>query len=96
MEEQGGKPFNPADCLNRAVADVICGITFGEGYDTTNPHLKTLLQLNVDLVVNTDDLQLVQMLEFFPVAQYLPLKAYDRFLQPIYEIFDIIRIFLRE
>ena len=82
MEETSGKPFDPANCLNRSVADVICGITFGEGYDTTNPHLKKLLQLNVEFVANTDDVQLVQMLDFFPVAQYLPLKAYDRFLQP--------------
>ena len=96
MEETSGKPFDPANCLNRSVADVICGITFGEGYDTTNPHLKKLLQLNVEFVANTDDVQLVQMLDFFPVAQYLPLKAYDRFLQPFYEIFDIIRMFLRE
>ena len=26
MEEQYGKPFDPADCLMRSVADVICGI----------------------------------------------------------------------
>ena len=96
MEEQGGKSFDPAECLNRAVADVICGITFGEGYDTTNPELKKLLQLNVDLIANTVDLQLVQMLDFFPWTQYLPLKAFDRLLQPIYEIFDIHRVFLKE
>ena len=96
IEHQDGKPFNPADCLNRAVADVICGITFGESYDTTNAYLKKLLQLNVDLIANTDDLKLVQILEFFLWAQYLPLKAFDSLIQPAYEIFDTIRIFLRE
>ncbi|KAJ7331623.1 hypothetical protein OS493_019211 [Desmophyllum pertusum] len=30
MEEQDGKPFDPADCLMRGVANVICGITFGK------------------------------------------------------------------
>ena len=96
IEQQHDKPFDPADCLQRAVADVICGITFGEGYDTTNPDLNKLLKLNVDLVADADTAQLVTMLDFFPLAKYLPIKAYDRFLKPIFEIFDIIRIFLRE
>ena len=96
IEEQDGKPFDPADCLQRTVADVICGVTFGEGYDTTNPDLNRLLKLNVDLVANTDDAQLVTVLDFFPLAKYLPLKAYDRLLQPVFEMFDIIRKFLRK
>ncbi|KAL9969642.1 hypothetical protein ACROYT_G021879 [Oculina patagonica] len=96
MEEQDGKPFDPADCLQRAVADVICGVTFGEGYDTTNPDLNKLLQLNVDAVADADNAQLATILDFFPLAKYLPIKAYDRFIQLFYEIFDIIRIFLRE
>ena len=82
LEEQEGKPFDPSDCLQRAVADVICGITFGEGYDTTNPGLNKLLKLNVDLVAGTDDAQLATILDFFPLAKYLPIKAYDRFLKP--------------
>ena len=96
IEQQHGKPFDPADCLQRVVADVICCVTFGEGYDTTNPDLNKLLKLNVDLVADADTVQLVAMLDFFPLAKYLPIKAYDRFLQRIFEIFDIIRIFLRE
>ena len=96
MEEQNGKPFDPADCLQRAVADVICGVTFGEGYDTTNPDLNKLLKLNVDVVENTDDAQLVTVLDYFPIAKYLPLKAYDRLLKPVLEIYDIIRKFLKE
>ena len=96
MEEQNGKPFDPADCLQRAVADVICGVTFGEGYDTTNPDLNNLLKLNVDLVANTDDIQLVTVLDNFPIAKYLPLKAYDRLFKPVFEIYDIIRKFLKE
>ena len=96
MEEQNGKPFDPADCLQRAVADVICGVTFGEGYDTTDPDLNKLLKLNVDLVANTDDVQLVTVLDNFPITKYLPLKAYDRVLTPKLEMYDIIRKFLKE
>ncbi|KAJ7369554.1 hypothetical protein OS493_038133 [Desmophyllum pertusum] len=96
MEEQDGKPFDPGDCLQRSVADVICGITFGEGYDTTNPDLNKLLKLNVDVVADTATAQLVTILDFFPLAKYLPIKAYDRFIQPFFKMFDIIRIFLRD
>lgn len=92
MEDQDGKPFDPADSLMRAVANVICGITFGEGEDTTtNPDLDRLLKLNAESVANVDDNQLLAILEFFPCAQYLPIKAYDRVLIPFFEVHDIIR-----
>ena len=96
MEEHKGQPFDPADCLMRAVADVICGITFGEGYDTSNPDLNKLLKLNSDLMANVADAQLARMLDFFPLAKYLPIKAYDSFLGPFPKIHSIIRKFLNE
>ena len=96
MEEQDGKPFDPADCLIRAVADVISGITFKDGSDTTNPDLNRLLKLNTDIIADADNFQMVAILDFFPFARYLPLKVYDRFLQKFYEIHDIIRKLLRE
>ena len=96
MEEQDGKPFDPADSLMRGVANVICGITFGEGYDTTNPDFNKLLKLNADFIANAEDAQLVTILDFFPWAHCLPIKAYDRVIQPVFDIFDIIRKFLRE
>ena len=96
MEEQGGEPFDPADCLIRAAADLICGITFKDGSDTTNPVLKKLLELNMDFMANTDDGQLIVMLDYFPLVHYLPIKAYDRILQPMFEIHSIIRKLVRE
>ncbi|XP_022808834.1 steroid 17-alpha-hydroxylase/17,20 lyase-like isoform X3 [Stylophora pistillata] len=95
MEEQNEKPFNPSDCLMRSVANVICGITFGEGEDTTNPELDQLLKLNADVIANDDDLRLATVLEFFSWARYLPLKVYDRVLQPFFEIHDILRKIFR-
>ena len=96
MEEQGGKPFDPADCLIQSVANVICGVTFKDGSDTSNPDLNRLLKLNVELVENPDIIQAVTFLDFFPWARYLPIKAYDRFLRPFIEIHGIIRKLLRE
>ena len=96
MEEQDGKPFDPADCLIKSVADVICGITFKDGSDTTNPDLNRLLKLNANIVAKSDDVQLVTMIDFLPLVHYLPIKAYDRVLHPFFEIHDIIRKLLRE
>ncbi len=95
MEEQDEKPFDPADCLQRAVADFICGITFGEGYDTTVADLHKLLKLNVEIFANTDA-QLVTILDMFSFGKYLPIKAYDRLLQSAHDMFEIIRKFLKE
>ncbi|KAL9983486.1 hypothetical protein ACROYT_G005669 [Oculina patagonica] len=91
MEEQGQNAFDPADILMRVVANVICGIIFGEGSDTTNPDLDRLLKLNADAIANAEDLQLVTMLDFFSWAHYLPIKAYDRMIQPFFQIHNIIR-----
>ena len=96
MAEQDGYPFDPADCLIRAVADVICGITFKEGSDTTNSDLNKLLKLNADFVAKSDDIQLATMFEFFPWACHLPIKARDRIFQTFNEIHNIIRKLLRE
>ncbi|KAL9986748.1 hypothetical protein ACROYT_G000938 [Oculina patagonica] len=90
MEEQAGKPFDPADCLMRSVANDICGITYGAESDTTNADLDRLLKLNADFVAN-DDLTLVILLDFLTWARYLFKKAYDRNIQPFNEIHDINR-----
>ncbi|XP_074626391.1 steroid 17-alpha-hydroxylase/17,20 lyase-like isoform X2 [Acropora palmata] len=96
MEKQDGQPFDPAGCLMQAVADVICGITFGEGFNTTHPDLKCLLELCTHVVENEKTAQLVTILDFFPLAKYLPIKAYDRFIQPFFQMHKIIKKFLKE
>lgn len=96
LEGHDGKPFDPTECLRHAVADVICGIVFGEGFDTTNPDLKKLLKLHTDFLANTNDTQLVAFLEFFPFGNCLPIKAYDRCIKPFYEMFEIIRKILKQ
>ena len=80
MDDQHGKPFDPADYLMRGVADVICGITFGEGYDTAHPDLNRLLKLCEHVVKNKDIAHFVTLLDFFPFTKHLPIKAYDCFI----------------
>ena len=96
MEDQAGKPFDPGHSLMHAVANVICGITFGEGEDTANPDLERLLKLNAEFVANADDTQVIAILDFIPWAHYLPFKAYDRVLQPFFEIHEILRKVFRQ
>ena len=96
MEEQDEKPFDPADCLIKGVADVICGITFKDGSITSNSDLKRLLELNKYITASADDFQLLQILDFFPLLNCLPFKAYDRIFPCSFEIHDIIRKLLKE
>ena len=96
MEQFDGKPFDPADCLQRSIADVLCGIIFKDGSDTTNPDMDKLLKLNVKVTERADDIRVAAILDFFRGAHHLPIKARNRVLKLFYEIHDVIRKLLRE
>ena len=96
MEEQDGKPFDPTENLRQGVADVICGITFGKGRDTSSPDVNKLLKLFSKYVANADDNNVVAILDFFPLARYLPIKAYERAMKPFFEMHGIFRKLIRE
>ncbi|XP_068696659.1 steroid 17-alpha-hydroxylase/17,20 lyase-like [Montipora foliosa] len=96
MEEQRGELFDPADCIMKAVANVICKITFKGGSDTQSPDLERMLKLNAAFVANIDDLQKIAVLDFFPWVRYLPIKIYERWAAPVWEIHEIIRRRLKE
>ena len=96
LESKKGEPFDPTDILAESVANVICGITFGEGYDTTtNEDMRKLLELNKK-VNGSPDMMLLFFLDFFPLVEYLPLPAFNRILELSGNIFDIIRKHLKE
>ena len=96
VEEQRGELFDPADRLMKAVADVICAITFKDGSHTCNPDLGRIFKLNVAFAANVGDFQKVLILDFFPWTRYLPTKVYERWMAPMQEIHDIIRKRLRQ
>ena len=97
MEQQNGAPFDPADCLQRIVADVICGIIFQDGLNTKNPDMDKLLKLNVKFAESADAVKMAFILDFFRGARHLPVKArQDRIVQLFYDMYDIIRKLLRE
>ena len=96
IEQQDGKAFDPADCLQRAVADVICGITFKEGTNTSHPDMDKLLKLNVTFAASADDVQMASFLSFFPWACHLPFNAADRIIKLFFKMYAIIRKSLRE
>ncbi|XP_067051049.1 steroid 17-alpha-hydroxylase/17,20 lyase-like isoform X2 [Acropora muricata] len=96
VEEQRGELFDPADRLMKAVANVICGITFKDGSDTRNPDLDRMLKLNAAIVANVDDFQKVLILDFFPWAHFLDREVYERWTAPLLEIHGIIRKRLRQ
>ena len=96
MKQQDEKPFDPADCLMSSVTNVISGIIFKEGLDTTNTYLNRLLKLNIDFVSSNKDIQFAVTVDFFSWARYLPFKAPKRIIHLFFEMHDIIRKFLRE
>ena len=91
MEEQNSKAFDPADILARSVANVICRITFGEEYDISDVDMKELLRLNQELIGNAEDIRAANVMDFFPLVEYLPIPAYRRLLDLQCPIFDVIR-----
>ena len=96
MEEYDGKPFDPADYLQRSIADVLCGIILKDASDTTNPDMDKILKLNVKVTERADDIRVAAILDFFRGAHHLPIKARNRVLKLFYEIHDVIRKLLRE
>ena len=96
MEEQDGKPFDPADCLIRGVADVICGITFKDGSDSSNADVNRLLRIYNEIFAKATEFHLVIILDFFLWARYLPIKVYDHFLQRFVDAHNVIRKLLRK
>ncbi|XP_068752778.1 steroid 17-alpha-hydroxylase/17,20 lyase-like isoform X1 [Montipora capricornis] len=96
MEDQRGELFDPADHLMKAVANIICGITFKGGSDTQSPDLDRMLKLNAAFVANVDAFQKVLILDFFPWVRYLPTRIYERWMEPVREIHKIIRKRLKQ
>ena len=95
VEEQRGELFDPAGRLMKAVANVICGITFKDKSDTRHADLDRMLKLNAAIVANVD-FQKVVILDFFPWAHYLDREVYERWTAPLLEIHGIIRKRLRQ
>ena len=96
FQAQNGNPFDPTETLAHSVADVICKITFGEGYDTSGGHVEKLLLLNIKTASKLDDAQTVLKLDFFPFIEYLPLPAFKRLIDLRDEMFDVLRKLLKE
>ena len=96
IADQKGKPFDPSNILARSVANVICGITFGEKFNSSHPDFDRLLELNQISVSSTELNESAAFWDFFAFAKHLPIKAYKSLGKIDDEIFDIIRKQLRE
>jgi cytochrome P450 len=74
--EQDSKPFDPSYILAKSVADVICGITFGRYFNSSHPQFEKFLALTSKFFTDTELNDTLFALDLFPVAKYLPFKAY--------------------
>ena len=96
FESQEGNPIDPSDILARIVANVICQITFGKEYDTTHPDMERLLAVNQAVMSNLVDAQIIQILEFFPFTEYLPIPAYKRLFPLKDKTFELLKKLLED
>ena len=96
IADQKGKPFDPSNILARSVANVICGITFGNRLSSSHPDFDRLLELNQVAFTSTEVNQTAQFWDFFPFARYLPLKAYTFSVKLADDIFMMLRKQLRQ
>ena len=65
IADQKGKPFDPSNILARSVANVICGITFGERLNSSHPDFDRLLELNQISISSTEMNESASFWDFF-------------------------------
>ncbi|EDO43314.1 predicted protein [Nematostella vectensis] len=87
-------PFDPSDQLRSCVADVICGITFGDMFNSSHPEFDRFLGDHVFLIEDAEHNAQIALLDFFPIAQYLPFKAYKITREKDEYIFGVLRMLL--
>ena len=95
FEDQKEKGFDPSQILMESVANVICRITFGKLFDSSHPDFKELLEINNRAFTDTELNSQVLMLDNFPIAKYLPFKAYETEKKMTDRLFEILRNQLR-
>ena len=69
LEKQVGQPFNPTECIVRAVSNIICSIIFGQRYEYDDPVFRWFLDIyneGFELLGNAG------ALTTFPVLKHLP------------------------
>lgn len=96
LKEQNGQSFEPAHVLAHRVASIICGVAFGEDYDTSNVDMNQILVLHNEALKDGTDIQVLSVFDLFPFVEYLPIPAYKRLMEKALKIFSIIRRLLRE
>ncbi|XP_033018947.1 cytochrome P450 2D14-like [Lacerta agilis] len=71
FRSEEGHPFDPHYCINNAVSNVICSITFGNRFDYKEKNFQRLLCLSEETLKNAVGF-LPQLLEVVPCLLYIP------------------------
>ena len=96
IADQKGKPFDPTKILALTVANVICGITFGNRLNSSHPDFDRLLELNQVAATSTETNEEAAFWDIFSFAKHFPVKAYKNLKENADEIFEILRKQLRQ
>ena len=96
FEDQNGKNFDPTRILSESVVNVICRITFGNSFDSSHPDFEEFFRLHDEFFKDVEAFAQSFVLDFFPIAKYLPFKSYKKLIKYANEIFEILERRLKE
>ena len=96
LDEQKEDSFDPMLIVTTAVANVICAITFGEGFDNNHLDIRELFAADQRNLKDFDMQKMNGYLDYFPAFNKLPFKSYLRLRQDATNIYRPIRKILRE
>ncbi|XP_023260214.1 cytochrome P450 2J6-like [Seriola lalandi dorsalis] len=90
-----GKPFNALPLINNAVSNIICCLVFGDRFEYTDEHYKSILQ-NFSDVVSLQESLVIQIYNAMPwLMKWLP-GPHKKILTLLQKIIDFIEIKIKE
>ena len=72
FDTRGGEPQNPHESISLGVLNVICALTLGSRYSSTDPEFRTVVQVN-DTFAET--LGLGNLVDIFPALKHVPFDS---------------------
>ena len=96
FDEQSSRAFNPQGVITTVMADIICRVTFGNRFDSSHPDFPNFMAANRVSFEDTELNEASSFYDFFPYAQYLPVKAYKEYEKLTEQIYSVLYKQLKE
>ena len=90
MTATDGKPLNPGTMINTSVANVICSLLYGEGYDHDDRDFQELMKTVDEIIegINSDsELDYIPLIQFWP-GYTAALNTFKKLIGKLHEYID--------